>query len=101
MNNLVLSNPVAFVPPQDHQVISDCELTFRAASLLRWKIRYNSICVEAEKGHVILSGKVDWPSDITNAEQTIRKLSGVLEVTNRIVAQLPVGSDHRREKLSG
>src|SRR5262245_4813329 len=95
MDTLVISNPAAIAPPED-QIISDRELTYRATSLLRWKIRYNTIRVEAEKGHVILSGKVDWPSDITAAEQTIRKLSGVFEVTNRIVAQLPMGLDRRR-----
>jgi osmotically-inducible protein OsmY len=99
MNNLVISNPAAIAPPG--QIISDSELAHRATSLLRWKIRYNSIRIEAQNGHVILSGKVDWPSDITTAEQTIRKLSGVLGVTNRIVARLPVASDHRRKKLSG
>jgi osmotically-inducible protein OsmY len=94
MNNLVISNPAATSPPPG-QIISDSELARRATSLLRWKIRYNAIRVEAENGHVILSGKVDWPSDITAAEQTIRKLSGVFEVTNRIVAQLPMGPGTR------
>src|SRR5262245_60933961 len=95
MNNIVISNPSA--PARStYQIISDSELALKATSLLRWKIRYNAIRVEAEKGHVILSGKVDWPSDITAAEQTIRKLSGVFEVTNRIVAQLPMGLDRRR-----
>ena len=32
--------------------LSDDELAIRARSLLRWKIRYNSVHVEAEKGHV-------------------------------------------------
>jgi len=95
MNNLVISNPAAISRSTD-QIISDGELALKATSLLRWKIRYNAVRVETEKGHVILSGKVDWPSDITAAEQTIRKLSGVFEVTNRIVAQLPMSSDQRR-----
>jgi len=95
MNNLVISNP-AVISRSTDQIISDGELALKATSLLRWKIRYNAIRVEAEKGHVILSGKVDWPSDITAAEQTIRKLSGVFEVTNRIVAQLPMGLNRRR-----
>src|SRR5262245_37863325 len=97
MNNIVISNPTAIAPLQD-QIISDLELAYRATSLLRWKIRYNAIRVKAENGHLMLSGKVDTPSDITAAEQTIRKLSGVIEVTNRIVAQTPVGSDDRRKK---
>jgi osmotically-inducible protein OsmY len=37
---------------------SDDELTTRARSILRWKIRYNSVRVVAQNGHVILSGNV-------------------------------------------
>lgn len=68
------------------RALSDDEIAIRARSLLRWKIRYNSIHVEAEKGHVTLSGQVDSPSDRDAAEQIIRKLSGVVGVTNRINA---------------
>ena len=64
--------------------LSDDELAIRARSLLRWKIRYNSIHVEVEKGHVTLSGQVDSSSDRDAAEQIIRKLSGVVGLTNRI-----------------
>ena len=42
--------------------------------------------VEAENGHVTLSGQVDSSSDRDAAEQIIRKLSGVVGVTNRINA---------------
>jgi len=84
MDYLTVSSPTAVAPPSG-PIISDVELAHKAKNLLRWKIRYNSIRVEANKGHVILTGKVDWPSDIAAAEQTIRKLRGVLSVTNRIV----------------
>jgi osmotically-inducible protein OsmY len=67
-------------------VLSDDELAIRARSLLRWKIPYNSSHVEAEKGHVTLLGQVDSSSDRDAAEQIIRKLSGVVGVTNRINA---------------
>jgi len=66
------------------QALSDDELAIRARSLLRWKIRYNSIHVEAENGHLILSGEVDTSSDRDAAEQIIRRLRGVVGVTNRI-----------------
>ena len=69
--------------------LSDDELAIRARSLLRWKTRYNSIHVEAEKGHVTLSGQVDSPSDRDAAEQIIRKLSGVVGLTNRITTISP------------
>ena len=72
-----ITSIIGRVPP-------DYELAIRARSLLRWKIRYNSIHVEAENGHLILSGEVDSSSDRDAAEQTIRRLTGVVGVTNRI-----------------
>ena len=65
---------------------SDSELESRARSLLRWKIRFNSIHVAAVSGHVTLSGEVIFALDRENAEQTIRKLRGVVGVTNCIIA---------------
>ena len=85
MNNTGFSKRIEITPILGW-VLSDDELAIRARSLLRWKIRYNSIDVEAEKGHVTLSGQVDSPSDRDAAEQIIRKLSGVVGVTNRINA---------------
>ena len=85
MNNTGFSKRVE-ITPIFGWVLSDDELAIRARSLLRWKIRYNSIHVVAEKGHVTLSGQVDLFSDRDAAEQIIRKLSGVVGVTNRINA---------------
>jgi osmotically-inducible protein OsmY len=85
MDNTAFSKRIEITPILGW-VVSDDELAIRARSLLRWKIRYNSIHVEAEKGHVTLSGQVDSSSDRDAAEQTIRKLSGVVGVTNRINA---------------
>jgi len=65
---------------------SDSELESRARSLLRWKIRFNAVHVAAVSGHVTLSGEVITALDRENAEQTIRKLRGVVGVTNCIIA---------------
>jgi BON domain-containing protein len=62
----------------------DDEIAKRALSLLRWKIRYNAIRVNAEKGHVTLSGEVSWDLDRETAEHAVRKLSGVVGITNLI-----------------
>jgi osmotically-inducible protein OsmY len=62
----------------------DDEIAKRALGLLRWKIRYTAIRVKAEKGHVTLSGEVDWDLDREAAEHTVRKLSGVTGITNLI-----------------
>ena len=49
----------------------DDELVTRAHSLLRWKIRYNSVYVEVRNGHVTLSGTVFSHLDREAAEQTV------------------------------
>jgi osmotically-inducible protein OsmY len=64
---------------------SDEELANRARSLLRWKIRYDSIRVKTVNGHVTLFGEVSWDLDRDTAERTVRKLPGVVDVTNSIV----------------
>jgi hypothetical protein len=92
MNNTGFSKRIEITPILGW-VLSDDELAIRARSLLRWKTRYNSIHVEAEKGHVTLSGQVDSSSDRDAAEQIIRKLSGVVGVTNRINAPDPRASE--------
>jgi osmotically-inducible protein OsmY len=65
----------------------DTELAKRVCSILRWKIRYDSIRVRAEKGHVTLLGEVDWDLDRQAAEQTVRRLSGVVGITNLITTK--------------
>ena len=64
---------------------SDSELESRARSLLRWKIRFNAVHVAAVSGHVTLSGEVISALDRETAEQTIRRLRGVVAVTNCII----------------
>jgi osmotically-inducible protein OsmY len=72
------------------QVFSDDELENRVRSLLRWKIRFNAVHVAVESGHVTLSGQVISALDRETAEQTIRRLRGVVGVTNCIIAS-PTG----------
>ena len=66
------------------------ELVTRARSILRWKIRYNEVRVAALDGHVILSGHVFSNLDREVAEHTIRKMTGVATLTNRIVTTSPL-----------
>ena len=75
---------------------SDGELVTRARSILRWKIRYNEVRVAALDGHVILSGHVFSNLDREVAEHTIRKMTGVVTLTNRIVITSPLISRQRR-----
>ena len=66
---------------------SDTEIAKRARSILRWKIRYDSIRVTAEKGQVTLLGEVNWDLDREAAEQTVSKLSSVIGVTNLLATK--------------
>jgi len=85
MDYLTVSSPTAVALPSG-PIISDVELgpQGQEPSGLENSLQLHSR--RSQQGHVILTGKVDWPSDIAAAEQTIRKLRGVLSVTNRIVA---------------
>jgi osmotically-inducible protein OsmY len=71
------------------QVFSDDVLENRVRSLLRWKIRFNAVRVAVVSSHVTLSGQVISALDRETAEQTIRRLRGVIGVTNCIIASLP------------
>ena len=75
---------------------SDTEIAKRARSVLRWKIRYDFIQVTAEKGHLTLFGEVNWDLDREAAEQTVRKLSGVIGVTNLVTAKDRAGDFRAR-----
>jgi osmotically-inducible protein OsmY len=75
------------------QALPDEELVHRARSLLRWKCRFDSVQVAAQAGRVTLSGDVMFPLDREIAEHTIRKLSGVIEITNLITTR--VGTSNR------
>ena len=75
---------------------SDDELITRALSILRWKIRYNAVRVAARHGHVILWGHVLSKLDREAAEHTIRKMTGVVTLTNRIVTTSPLICNERR-----
>jgi hypothetical protein len=79
------------------QALPDEELVHRARSLLRWKCRFDSVQVAAQAGRIILSGDVMFPLDREIAEHTIRKLSGVIEITNLITTK--VATSNRRSGL--
>ena len=81
------------------QVFSDDELENRVRSLLRWKIRFNAVDVAVVSGHVTLSGGVISALDRETAEQTVRKLRGVLGVSN-CIATVPCFRAGQRQRES-
>ena len=88
MNDKQPAQRSAFCSPVWRNDPDDDEIAKRARSLLQWKVRYDSIQVKAEKGHVTLSGEVDWHSDRDAAEHAVRKLGGVVGVTNMITTKV-------------
>ena len=81
---LAMQQVLSLAPSDTSLAPSNSELENRARSLLRWKIRFNSVHVAAVSGHVTLSGEVISALDRETAEQTIRRLRGVVGVTNCI-----------------
>jgi osmotically-inducible protein OsmY len=81
---------------------ADDQIAQRASDILDWNILVpaSSIEVQVEDGWLTLSGTVDWYYERTAAEDDVRKLAGVVGVTNNIVINNPLG-DHSciREKL--
>lgn len=67
--------------------IDDTDIAKQAVQALSWDIEVpvNKITVKVEAGWVTLSGTLDWYYQRNAAEADVRKLKGVLGVTNNIV----------------
>jgi osmotically-inducible protein OsmY len=65
---------------------SDDEIAKRALDTLAWNVTVPNerIQVKVQKGWITLSGEVDWYYQKQAAENSVRKLSGVIEVSNQI-----------------
>src|SRR6516162_1906364 len=68
---------------------SDDEIAQRAINILDWDtmVPSNSIQVMVHNGWVTLTGSVDWHYQKKQADEDVRKLSGVRGVTNTIENQ--------------
>lgn len=74
---------------------ADDQIAQRASDILDWNVLVpaSSIEVQVENGWLTLSGTVDWYYERAAAEDDVRKLAGVVGVTNNIVINNPLG-DH-------
>jgi len=65
---------------------ADDQIASRAADIIRWNavVPQNAIEITVRNGWVTLSGHVDWWYQRTNAENAVRKLTGVSGVINNI-----------------
>jgi osmotically-inducible protein OsmY len=80
---------------------ADDEIAKRAVDILRWDtmVPSESIQVLVRDGCVMLSGNVDWYYQKKNAEEDVRKLSGVRAVINNIEIKPRAAADDVRRKI--
>lgn len=65
---------------------SDDEIAQRAVSILSWSVQVppDSIHLTVQKGWITLTGTVEWQFQKLAAESAVRRLSGIIGVTNLI-----------------
>ena len=81
--------------------ITDEEIGKRALQQLSWDVSVpgDKLKVKVEKGFVTLTGNVDWFYQKHNAETNVRRLAGVIAVTNNIVIKPAVVASDVRNKI--
>lgn len=86
--------------PADRKTADD-EIAARAVSLLNWDslLPHGEIAVTVEHGIVSLAGTVEWQYQRGEAEEDIRKLSGVKAIINKIVVQPRVRTEDVHAKI--
>lgn len=80
----------------------DAEIGRRAANVLGWTVYLpaNAVHVKVEKGWVTLTGDVDWQYQKQAAESAVRKLSGVIGVSDLIKIRPHVTPGDVRERIT-
>jgi osmotically-inducible protein OsmY len=80
---------------------SDDEIAQRALNILKWSVHVpaESLQVKVEKGWITLAGVVPWQYQRLAAESAVRKLSGVVGVTNLIEIEPQVEPSDIRQKI--
>jgi osmotically-inducible protein OsmY len=79
----------------------DEDIAKSALQSLSWDVEVpsNSVTVKVEKGWVTLSGDMDWYFQSSAAEADVRKLRGVIGVTNNIKIKPRVQASDVRAKI--
>jgi|SRR5579875_2660189 osmotically-inducible protein OsmY len=80
---------------------SDDQIAQRALDILHWSVQvpHSDIHVKVEKGWVTLTGSVEWQFQKLAAESAIRKLTGIVGVTNLIEVNPRVETSDIRQKI--
>ncbi|MBF9197384.1 BON domain-containing protein [Microvirga terrestris] len=86
--------------PSDKKT-SDDEIAKRAADILAWDARVpdEGIQIKVQNGWVMLTGTVEWQYQRVAAESGVRKLSGVIGVSNEIELKPQVKAPDVRDKI--
>jgi osmotically-inducible protein OsmY len=80
---------------------ADSEIARRAVNIINWnaQVPEDSVTVKVEKGWVTLTGTVDWHYQKDAAESAVRKLSGVVGVTNLIGLKPKLAGSDVKQKI--
>jgi osmotically-inducible protein OsmY len=80
----------------------DDDIAKRALQVLSWDVRVpkDKVKIKVEKGWVILAGDVDWHYQRNAAEADVRKLHGVIGVSDNINIKPSVGASDVSAKIS-
>lgn len=80
---------------------ADDQIAQRASDLLNWDVLVPNdlVNVLVHDGYVTLSGTVDWQYQRTAAEDDMRKLSGIVSVTNMIKIKTRIDAPDIRAKI--
>lgn len=86
--------------PADKKTADD-EIAKRAIDILAWDVMVPNISIQAvvRDGWVTLNGNVDWQYQKMNAEDGVRRLSGVRGVINSIVVEPRLKSEDVKRKI--
>jgi len=85
----------------DSKKTCDDEIAKRALAILAWDVSVPNerIGVRVQQGWVTLSGEVDWHYQKQAAEHAVRKLSGVIGVTNTIIMTPQLQRDDVKKRI--
>jgi osmotically-inducible protein OsmY len=80
---------------------ADDEIAKRILNVLKWHamIPENQVSINVQKGWVNLSGTLDWQYQKKAAEDEVRKLSGVIGITNLITVKSSVQAADIKKKI--
>lgn len=90
------------VQPIDHFLRTDTEIAAAVRNALEWDALVPNELIQSSvsDGWVILEGEVDYFRERTDAEQAIRRLAGVVGVTNKItIRKQRVNESQLREQI--